>query len=143
MRKLLVTSGIILGLVLTGLNVRAQQVLKQADEEYKLFNYSKAVELYLKAYDKKPTLYTAQRLANSYRLMRNYQQAEVWYAKTVTVEDSPAENVLYYAEVLQNNAKYPEAKAQYNKYYTLSKEVTKAKLKLWIAACDSAIRWMK
>ncbi|MEO6149406.1 MAG: OmpA family protein [Mucilaginibacter sp.] len=142
MKKLLAILIITAGLMLPGI-VKAQQVLKQADEEYNLFNYSKAVELYLKAYKKDSTLYIAQRIANSYRLVQNYAQTEAWYAKVVKMEDSPAENVLRYAEALQNNSKYPGAKAQYIRYYTLSKDVNKAKLKVWTTSCDSAVRWMK
>jgi peptidoglycan-associated lipoprotein len=124
-------------------SVKAQYVLKQADEQYNLYNYSKAAELYLQAYKKNPTLYTAEHLANCYRLTREYEAAAKWYATTIGMPDSKPGNLLKYADVLKSNLNYTEAKAQYTKYYTLSKQVNQAQLKLWIAACDSAIKWMK
>ena len=142
MKKLLFLLNTIL-LLMLGHSVKAQYVLKQADEQYTLYNYNKAAELYLKAYKKNPTLYTAEHLANCYRLTRDYPAAEKWYATTVAMPDNKPENLLTYAEVLKNNLKYAEAKAQYTKYYTISRPVEQAQLKSWIASCDSAIKWMK
>jgi peptidoglycan-associated lipoprotein len=143
MKQRLLTLTLIFGLLITAISARAQYVLKQADEQYKLYNYSKAAELYLKAYHKEASLYTAERLANCYRLMRDYPAAEKWYATTVSMPNSSTENLLRYAEVLKNNLKYAAAKAQYTRYYTLSGPTEQAQLKFWISACDSAIKWMQ
>ncbi|MVN92684.1 OmpA family protein [Mucilaginibacter aquatilis] len=121
----------------------AQYVHKLADEQYALYNYSKAAELYLQAYKKKPTLYTAERLANSYRMMRDYKEAEKWYATVVTLEGSKPQNIFTYAEVLKNNLKYIEAKEQYTRYYTLTPNADLKQLNYWMSSCDSAIKWMK
>ncbi|WP_345950193.1 OmpA family protein [Mucilaginibacter sp. PAMB04274] len=134
---------IIICFLTLGQAVKAQYVLKQANEQYSLYNYSKAAELYLKAYQKNPTLYTAEHLANSYRLMRSYPEAEKWYATTVNMPNSSTDNILKYAEVLKNNLKYTEAKTQYTRYYTLSRGADQTQLKTWISSCDSAIKWMK
>jgi len=143
MKQRLITICTIIGFLMLGYSVKAQYVLKQADEQYSLYNYTKAAELYLKAYKKEPTLYTAEHLANCYRLTREYPEAEKWYATTVAMPENKPENLLKYAEVLKNNLKYPEAKAQYTKYYTISRTANQAQLKLWIASCDSATKWMK
>lgn len=121
----------------------AQYVLKQANEQYNLFNYSKAIELYLQAYKKRPTYAIAGHLANSYRLIKDYKNAQTWYATITALPDAKAGDFLRYAEVLQNNSNYTEAKKQYTKYYALSPDVDQKQLKLWLAACDSSIVWMK
>ena len=121
----------------------AQYVLKQANEQYILFNYSKAIELYLQAYKKNQTFEIAEHLANSYRLIQDYKNAEAWYATTTAMPEAKAEDFLRYAQVLQNNSNYKEAKKQYTRYYALSPEIDQKQLKLWLAACDSSIVWMK
>ncbi|MBS7564429.1 OmpA family protein [Mucilaginibacter sp. Bleaf8] len=143
MKKLYTKLILFLLLVLPGLSSRAQYIVKQADQQYDIFNYSKAVELYLKAYKKDSTLHNAERLANSYRFMHDYLNAEKWFAITTAKTGSKTENVLRYAEALKNNLKYAEAKAQYTKYYTLSRPIDTARLNFWTSACDSAMRWMK
>lgn len=130
-------------LILPARHVRAQYVLKLANEQYDLFNYTKAANLYLQAYKKNPTLYTAEHLANCYRLMEDYKNAEAWYATAITLPEARPEDFLRYAQALQNNSKYAEAKVQYTRYYTLIPSVEQKQLKLWLAACDSSIAWVK
>jgi peptidoglycan-associated lipoprotein len=143
MKQQLIAISALLTFIMLSQGVKAQYVLKQADEQYNLYNYTKAAELYEKAYKKEPTLYTAEHLANSYRLTRNYTEAEKWYATAVALPKSKPDNLLKYAEVLKNNLKYAEAKAQYTRYYTISPSVDQKQLKFWIASCDSAMKWIK
>lgn len=143
MKKRLSSLGIIIAVLATVHVAKAQYVHKLADEQYNLYNYSKAAELYLQAYKKKPTLYTAENLANSYRLMRDYKEAEKWYATVITMKGSKPENIYTYAEVLKNNLKYAEAKEQYTKYYSLTPKADLKQLNYWMSSCDSAIKWMK
>lgn len=125
----------------TGL--KAQKQLKLADKEFELFNYIKAIDLYELAYKKQETLYAAERLAKAYRLTNNYVQAESWYSIASNYPENNAENVLAHAKVLQSNAKYTEAKAMYQKYAGLAKEVSPRQQMIWLASCDSALKWMK
>jgi len=143
MKQRLITICTVMGFLMLGHSVKAQYVLKLANEQYSLYNYTKAAELYLKAYKKEPTLYTAEHLADCYRQTREYPEAEKWYATTIALPQSKPENLLKYAEVLKNNLKYAEAKAQYTKYYTISPTVNQAQLKFWISSCDSAMKWIK
>jgi peptidoglycan-associated lipoprotein len=138
-----IQSGIVIAILLLTLTVKAQYVLKEADTQFELFNYNKAIELYQKAYHKKETLHAAERLAASYRLMDNYQEAEKWYAIASALPKSPAENTLYYAKALQSNSKYEEAKTAYQKYISLKPEVSTAQQQIWLASCDSAQYWIK
>lgn len=132
-----------LGLVIFNSSLKAQKEIKQADQQFELFNYIKAIDLYEQAYKKKETLHAAERLAQAYRLNNDYKQAESWYAIVVNLPDSKPENVLNYAKVLQSNSKYTEAKAAYQKYIGLAKDGNPAQQNIWIASCDSALKWMK
>lgn len=138
-----IQSGIVIAILLLTLTVKAQYVLKEADTQFELFNYNKAVELYQKAYHKKKTLHAVQRLAASYRLMDNYSEAEKWYEVAAVMPESPAENTLYYAKALQSNSKFAEAKTAYQRYISLKPEVSAAQQQVWLTSCDSAQYWIK
>jgi len=124
-------------------SANAQYVLKDADKQYELFNYSKAIDLYEQAYKKKPTLHTAERLASAYALVYNSKQAESWYAIAAKMPGSKAENVLGYARALQNNSKYSEAKVQYLDYISKNKNVSEKQQAVWLSSCDSALKWIR
>jgi peptidoglycan-associated lipoprotein len=142
-RNLTINSLIIAIVLLCSTYAKAQYALKQADDQFKLFNYTKAAELYAKAYDKKPTVHAAEQLAICYRSLRDYANAETWYGRAAAMAGSKAEDVLGYAEALKNNAKYPEAKVQYANYASLNKEIKADQLKKWQLSCDSAMYWLK
>ena len=93
-------------LVLSAFVVKAQYVLKEADVQFDLYNYDKAIVLYTEAYQKKKTLKATERLAESYRLMQDYKQAESWYAILIATDGAEPEAFRWYAEMLKNNAKY-------------------------------------
>jgi outer membrane protein OmpA-like peptidoglycan-associated protein len=143
MKKIALLLSLTASFILFSQGIKAQYGLRQADEQYNLLNYSRAAELYLKVYKKKATLYTAERLAACYNQMNDYQNQEIWCAKTVAMAGATAADILNYAKALQSNAKYNEAKVQFNRYYSLSTGIQKERAKLWIASCDSALVWMK
>lgn len=120
----------------------AQYVLLEANQQYELYNFKKAIDLYEQAYRKKPTLHAAERLAQAYSYQNNYKQAESWYAIAIGMPNSSLENVLQYAKALQQNSKYTEAKEQYKKYIELHKTIDVKQQNLWILSCDSARYWM-
>ncbi len=128
--------------LLASATCQAQYVLKEADEQYKLFNYEKAIGLYEQAYQKKPSRGVAERLADCYTRLRNFVQAESWCAIAANKEDSKPENVLAYAKALQQNSKYAEAKTTYRKYASLEKSLKVGQLETWLMSCDSAMHWM-
>ena len=123
--------------------VLAQYVLLEADKQYDLYNFSKAIDLYEQAYKKKPTLHAAERLAQGYRYQNDYKQTESWYAIAAGMAKTDPENILQYAKALQQNSKYAEAKAQFQKYIGLNKNVDAKQQNLWLLSCDSARFWMK
>ncbi len=148
MKKILTTSSLIIAFtVLLIKSSTAQYVIKEADEQYRLFNYSRAIDLYAQAFKKQKTLTAAQHLADSYRLMHDYKNAESWYAIAIALPEARLanrpENILRYAEALQNNSKYTEAKTQYLSYLVSSREPDEERIKRLMMSCDSAIKWMK
>lgn len=63
------------------------------------------------------TVYVVHRIAECYRLLHDYDNAELWYAQAVAKPDSRFPDAgYYYGTTLQSNAKYPEAIAQYEAY---------------------------
>ncbi|WP_421939880.1 OmpA family protein [Pedobacter sp.] len=127
----------------TALTVKAQYVIKDADKQFELYNYTKAIPLYEEAYKKKATLHAAERLAQAYSQINNYPQSESWFAIASKMPNTKPDNVLGYARALQHNAKFSEAKAQYLNYGTLNKGIAPKLLAGWTASCDSAIKWMR
>jgi outer membrane protein OmpA-like peptidoglycan-associated protein/tetratricopeptide (TPR) repeat protein len=114
----------------------------QADRLFDRAEYYKSLDLYLKLSEQNNTLVTViERIADCYRLMNNYQQAEQWYARLATTQGIKPIDILYYAEVLLSNKKFDKAKEQYKRYY--ASNGSKADLDFKIAACDSAALWMK
>ena len=135
---------LIAGLLALGYHpVKGQYVLNEADQQYELGNYSQAVSLYNQAYQKKKSTHSTQRLADSYREMHNYKQAESWYAKLAGMEGTDPLNIFYYAQALRNNSKYTEARTQYLRYGALNNKISREELVVWTASCDSALLWMK
>lgn len=122
---------------------QAQYVLNAADAQYELFNYSKAINLYEQAYQKKATRYAAERLYQCYAFINDYKQAESWGAIAAGMADAKPENILAYAKALQQNSKYTEAKQQFQKYAISDKTIALADVNRWLLSCDSALYWMK
>lgn len=143
MKNTIKRSAILLLLVLGSQLGRAQYVLKQADAQFELFNYTNAIKLYTEAYKKEQGLHVTERLAESYSLVQDYAQAENWYALLVKMEGAKPDATLRYAEALRSNAKYNEAKVQFNAYADKQSDVSSQQRSLWSLSCDSAMYWMK
>ncbi len=124
-------------------NTKAQYALLEADKAFNQFNFDKAIDLYEQAYQKKETLHAAERLATCYHLQSNFKQTESWAAIAASMPKATPEHTLAYAKALHTNAKYTEAKFQYQKYAELNKKADAKQLSLWIASCESAVNWMQ
>ena len=113
-------------------------LLRSADREFNAFNYVKAVELYEKAYQKKQRPETAEKLAASYYHIRNYREAEIWYSRAANHEKAGPDVVLRYADVLRNNAKFREARAQYARYAAQFQAIDREELSRLYASAKMA-----
>ncbi len=101
------------------INVYAQQA--KADRYYESLAYSKAIKYYKKAYKKDvENQVIVKRLAESYRLIQNLDEAEIWYAKLVEFPEVDPMDIYYYAQVLKSNRNYEEALIWIEKYYRIT-----------------------
>lgn len=114
---------------------------QRADQLYREYKYASAAKLYVRLADqKKPRLQDLEHLADCYRKMNNYEDAENWYARVIAQPDSKPENLLYYGEVLKTNSRYDQAKKILQDY--ASKTGDQKRVANDIAGCDSAQVWM-
>ncbi len=137
---------LVLGIcLLATISLQAQySLLKTADREFDAFNFIKAIELYQRAYEIKADIKTAERLAESYYHIRNYREAETWYARLANHDEAVIDHVLQYGHVLRNNSKFREAKAQYQRVALKAEGIiTSEALAMLYASCDSAVVWLE
>ncbi|MBC5993837.1 OmpA family protein [Pontibacter cellulosilyticus] len=124
-----------------GTAAQAQTELKKANKQYENYEFALALENYQVAVQKKdPDLSTMQRIADAYRLTRQNQKAEEWYARVVQKEGHDPMSLYHYAEALHSNGKYEEAKANYGLWAKAMPEKNEKANEL-IAACERAMVW--
>ncbi|MBL0329021.1 MAG: hypothetical protein IPP64_06305 [Bacteroidetes bacterium] len=90
--------------------------LKRANKYYDNYEYIKAIQLYKRAVKKKDNKEALEKIANSYRLTKDYKSAEGYYAQLVKLSNVAPINNFYYGMVLKNNGKIDEAKEQFKIY---------------------------
>lgn len=114
-------------------------IKQQADKCYDRYEYYKSLILYLQVVNGNRTpIQVTERIADCYRNINNYADAETWYAKAVADPRAEKTDHLYYAEVLQRNEKFEASKQQYKLYFNTGD----AELRLKLSGCDSAELWM-
>lgn len=114
----------------------------QADRLFDRAEYFKALDVYLKLYEDGSTnVEVPEHIADCYRLMNNYEQAEDWYARLSKTAGARVVDVFFYAEALLRNKKFDLAKDMYKRYY--ANETNKDLMNFKLAVCDSAAVWVK
>ncbi|MEL7021830.1 MAG: hypothetical protein AAGK47_09485, partial [Bacteroidota bacterium] len=99
---------------------------KKADKLYESFSYMAAADLYNKLVaDGKLSTDVMRKLANSYRLNSESEDAEFWYAQYIQ-ETSDPNDYLYYAQALQSNDKCEDAIRWYRKYEEATDDPTRS-----------------
>ena len=130
--------------IITALQLSAQEQLSKrqlADKLFERYEYFKSLNLYLDLASKNnPDIKVLERVADCYRLMNSYENAEEWYASIAGDERANPMCTYYYAEVLLRNKKIEQAKQEYKIYYDKTGKAGECAKKL--ATCDSAIKWM-
>ena len=91
--------------------------VKQANKKFDVFNYSEAIAKYKRSLNKNKadSTYIIQKIADSYRMLNDPQNAEVWYAKILN-KGTEDKNLLWYADALKQNMKYADAENFYKQY---------------------------
>ncbi len=139
MKKLLFTGLWILVLVKYAGAQEQLSVKQQADKFFERYEYFKSLNLYLKLVKKdKTNVQVLERIADCYRNMNRYEDAEAWYAKATADAKASKQSHYYYAEALLRDQKFESAKKQYQLYFADAPD----DLKLKLAVCDSAALWM-
>lgn len=117
---------VVMGLWLFPAALQAQQkvninpLINKATKEYQSLRYVSTIKLLEQALKKDPSnLVAKEMLANSYRKIKDHDQAAIWYAQLSTAKELKPEWALQYAEVLANQKKYSESEKWYQKYLTL------------------------
>jgi len=124
--------------------VAQKSFLDDADHAlYKEEKYFEAIELYKKAYVKEDGRDVKAeiifKIAESYRLSDQAEQAEVWYEKSIIAQYADPLAQLYLADVKMQNGKYDEALVEYQKY--VAKKPTDPRGKMGIEAAEKAQKW--
>ncbi|MEK6615793.1 MAG: tetratricopeptide repeat protein, partial [Bacteroidota bacterium] len=115
-----------------GAYAQMKQVGTRADKYFNNYEYSKAIPLYEKASVKNDD--ALKKLADCYRLIKNYGEAEKAYSKLASKNPSDPLVYYYYGEALLSNNKYEEAKKQFEQYATQSPNDRKGRL--YAKVCD-------
>lgn len=119
-------------LILSSLVSYAQ--LDKANKHFENGEYNKAIEVYKNILKKGENLEALENIANSYRLIRDYAQAEGYFEQLIKKENTVSVNNLYYGLVLKANGKTDEAKQQFKEYAKISPN--DKKVGLYIKSCD-------
>jgi len=88
--------------------------LNKANAFFQQENYPSAIKQYEKVLKKdNNNIEATQKLAFSYKKLKDYTNAEIYYKKAVELNPNDPSNYLYYGQVLKNNNKPKEAKLQF------------------------------
>ena len=102
--------------LLFSVSLEAQKKSKKADKTYEDFGYKSSIPLYENTDE--VNLEDMAKIANSYRLNHDTENAAFWYAQVVEQSTEP-QHYFYYAQSLQSNGQYDLAKNYYLKYDSL------------------------
>jgi outer membrane protein OmpA-like peptidoglycan-associated protein len=114
--------------------------LKKANRYYENFEYAKAIPLYKKVVKKNENPEALEKLAHSYRLTKNYSQAELYYARLMKQTSYAPINHFYYGTVLKNNNKIDEARKEFKLYASTAPDDRRAEIS--VKSCDEIKIWI-
>jgi len=91
--------------------------VKKGDKRFGRLSYAEAIKPYQKYLEKNPTDgYAISQLAECYRRINDFENAELWFAKAVEYDNTDPVTYLHYGQVLMNNQKWEEAQPWFDKY---------------------------
>ena len=118
MQKLIL---IILTFTFLATSLSAQRGLRRADELFEKKYYVKAAEEYHRLARRNATnAHIITRLADSHRLLNDYEEAEKWYARAVALDGVQPEALFHYAHTLLFNNKFDESMQWMRNYLRLN-----------------------
>jgi outer membrane protein OmpA-like peptidoglycan-associated protein/tetratricopeptide (TPR) repeat protein len=126
--------------IIFGLNSISFAQITKANKYFEQDQFSDAIVYYNKVLKKDASNKEAtQNIAFSYRKLKDYENAEVYYAKATELSPEESSNYLYYGQTLKNNDKIKEAKTQFEKY--VAKNPSSFMGKLMVQSCGDVKNW--
>ncbi|GAB3266779.1 hypothetical protein GCM10027347_35010 [Larkinella harenae] len=115
---------------------QSDTLLQQANRQYTLKAYARAIEIYTQLLTEAPTKLTVEQqvtakvnLAHSYQLVGDLKKAEQTYQELTSATELTGTHVdtyRHYAQVLASNGKYNESQLMYEKYNQLKEKATES-----------------
>lgn len=122
---------------------KKSRAMKKADYAFALEEYSKAAELYKKAYKKTKNRAVKAEIifkqAECYRMSVNIKRALSYYKRAIKAKYPDVIVYLRYADVLRMEGEFDEAIVQYTKYVQLNP--TDIRGEMGLKSCDFALKW--
>lgn len=122
---------------------KKSRAMKKADYAFTLEEYSKAAELYKKAYKKTKNRAVKAEIifkqAECYRMSVNIKRALSYYKRAIKAKYPDVIVYLRYADVLRMEGEFDEAIIQYTKYVQLNP--TDVRGEMGLKSCDFALKW--
>ncbi len=131
--KTKIVSLIAIGII--GLSSCSTLCLKKGNKAYESMSYSSSIKYYEKYLEKKSSNEAKIKLANSYRLVNDYKNAERLYSEIITFPETDKTEMFNYAKVLMNQGKYDDAKILLTKYLKFKESDFAAEMLL--VSCNS------
>jgi len=120
--------------------VHAQQFTKEADNAFENEAYFEAIDLYKKAYSKESDPEEKGRMlfqiAESYRMILDYEQQVIWYDKALKAQYDDPEAFYYLAQAYHRQGDFTQAIEYYEKYKDGGTDTYKAEI--GIEECELA-----
>ena len=120
-----------------------QRLVDKADKYFDKNLFSEAIPIYEQATkegDAKSKEYAMAKLADCYRIIGEFEKAEVLYKKILSKKKKDPLNLLNYAQSLKSAAKYAEASNQFKEYIRLKPDDPMGPV--YLKSCDSAQIWL-
>lgn len=102
--------------------------LQRANQLFKDLNYQEAIEVYLSILDKGDNAEAKINLADCYRHLHNWADAEYWYGQVVRLPQAQPVHKLYYGMSLQANGKCDQAKPYFEEFLAINPDESRAQL---------------
>ena len=122
---------------------KKSRAMTKADAEFSLEEYTTAIELYRKAYEKTKNRAEKAEIifkqAECYRLLAKIKQAENYYERAIKAKYTDVTVYLRYADVLKMLGNFNEAAIQYAKYIQLNP--TDVRGEMGLKSCNFALQW--
>lgn len=133
------TLSLLLALLMSFTSAFGQAKLKKANKYAENYQYIQAIKYYKKAITGVNKQEALIKIADCYRIIKNYELAEVYYRQALTSNVEDALVHFNFAQVLLNNYKFDEAKKEFQAYSNLKKEAVDKHL--YERLCDQSKAW--